>query len=135
MSAPNLLYLSCLYAAMIPREELTIAPKPSLVKVWFQSLSGTALRTITRYQNICLWHQFTKYLTHFRIRSTNHAANIAIGISHALLAPFYHFLSYQFIQRLAIDELILKFTTGRVGTSLPIQRFLYFPLCRHREMD
>jgi hypothetical protein len=60
-------------------------------------------------------HQFTKYLTHFRIRSTNHAANIAIGISHALLTPFYHFLSYQFIQRLAIDELILKFTTGRVG--------------------
>ena len=75
----------------------------------------TALCTVTRYKDVCLRHQFTKYLSHFRVCSTNHTADVAVCIAHAGFTPLNDLLSDKFIQWAAINKLILKLAGRWIG--------------------
>ena len=113
-SAPNFAYFSCLYAAMMPLEEFTIAPRPSSLKKCYEICTLSSLCTITWYQNEGFRHYLSKRLAHLRVCCTDNRSNVAVLISHAGIRPLCYLFSYQLIQRLSIDQAILKLSAGRV---------------------
>ena len=75
----------------------------------------TALCTVARYKDVCLRHQFTKYLSHFRVCSTNHTADVAVCIAHAGFTPLNDFLCNKLVQWTAINKLILELAGRWIG--------------------
>lgn len=100
---------------MIPLEEFTIAAQSIFIEEVNQILAFTTLCTITRYQNISLRHNLSQDFTHFRISCSYYGSDIAVLITHALFAPGGYLLTYQFVQRSAINQTILELAAGRVG--------------------
>ena len=98
-----------------------------------QVFALSSLSAIARHQDVGFRHDLTQYLSHFRIGCAYNGSDIAVGTSHALLAPFIHLLTYQLIERTSVDQLILKFSAGRIGCFYQDEKaFLFFLAYLHK---
>ena len=91
----------------------------------YQILSFSALRAIARHEDIGFRHDLSERLSHLGISCPYNGAHITVRISHNFFAPGCHFLAYEFIERAAIDQLILELSAGRIG-SLDQHEYAFF---------
>ena len=81
----------------------------------YQIFALSALCTISRYQNVRFWHHFAKHFSHLRICGSYNSSDIAVLVTHTVSAPLCYFFSNQLVQWFSVDQLILKFSAGRIG--------------------
>ena len=88
----------------------------------------SALCTVARNKDERLRHDFTQYLSHLRISRTYDRADVAVLISHALSSPLGNLLTYELVERTAIDQLILELAAGWIGCLYENEESLLFSL-------